>query len=361
MRHRGDRSKRLAPETERADAVEILKIAYLACCMMPERGNGVLRAHTGTVVDDLDKILPRAFYDNVNIRRACVNGIFHKLLHDGFGTLDDLAGAYLACQMLRKNGNARRHHALHPRNTGCIMQLNIISFFIYSNLFLSLPRAYTFIVRERPGGFLRSGISLVKINLWHTDIVRHECRVRCERIAHNTRALVILAHRRDADDTLDGCKHARCGIHRMIDRMALCIRGYDKRDRAMRVDVIARIRRVILNDEYRALLPERRMRDGRDDLAESEIVIRRHCARRAVSGGNAGGMIVRKMYYDHVRENMMRLKLVKLVLPLFPPDRIHHREIETWIIFHHHAEKIICDALCRCGKRIMRSFRELAV
>ena len=79
---------------------------------------------------------------------------------------------------------------------------------------------------------------------------------RDEARAHVRRHEVEHAHRRQAEHQLDRLHHARLAVERAVHDAAARVRRDRERDRAMAVDVIDAVLRVVLDDEDRHRRPE---------------------------------------------------------------------------------------------------------
>ena len=91
LRHGGDRSQRLAAETERPQVVNILRRRDLARGMTVESHAGVDGRHAAAVVHDLNQLLASVAEIDLHGSGSGVDGILHHLLHHRRGTVDDLA------------------------------------------------------------------------------------------------------------------------------------------------------------------------------------------------------------------------------------------------------------------------------
>ena len=92
MRHRCDGGERLAAETERTDGGKVGGGAQLACRVTQESGGQLVRRDAAAVVGHAQIGETAVLQLDGDVSRARVNGVFHELLDDARGALDDLAG-----------------------------------------------------------------------------------------------------------------------------------------------------------------------------------------------------------------------------------------------------------------------------
>lgn len=90
-RHRADRRQRLTAKTQRANVQKIVAIE-LRCCVALDRQCEIALRHARAVIGDADAPSPAAIRRNVDMRRACIDGVLDELLHNAGRPLDDLAG-----------------------------------------------------------------------------------------------------------------------------------------------------------------------------------------------------------------------------------------------------------------------------
>src|SRR2546428_540129 len=115
MRDRRDARKRLAPESQRRNPLEVVGTLDLARGMPLDRKPRVLRLHPLAVVLDPDQLLATEFDGDGNTPRAGVDGILDQFLDHRRRALDDLAGRNL----VRKVGG----EAMNPRHSLSIRDL----------------------------------------------------------------------------------------------------------------------------------------------------------------------------------------------------------------------------------------------
>ena len=89
--HRADRGQRLAAETERADAQQILVVELGGGVSLHRQGK-VRVGHAAAVVGDADASPSAAVSENVDAAGAGIDSVLHQFLHHTRGTLDHLAG-----------------------------------------------------------------------------------------------------------------------------------------------------------------------------------------------------------------------------------------------------------------------------
>jgi hypothetical protein len=92
LRNGSDARQRLAAETHRDDAEEILVGSQLAGRVGCERERQLLWRNPAAVVDHTDQLTATVLNLDDDLRRARVDGVLHQLLHDRRGALDDLTG-----------------------------------------------------------------------------------------------------------------------------------------------------------------------------------------------------------------------------------------------------------------------------
>ena len=88
---RGDAGKRLSPESEAPDLLQVLRRADLAGGMSEKGVPHVLLRDPASVVGDTDQRLAAVPDLDGDRRRVRVDGVLRELLHDGGRPLDDLA------------------------------------------------------------------------------------------------------------------------------------------------------------------------------------------------------------------------------------------------------------------------------
>ncbi len=91
MGNGGDGGERLAPEAQRCDAAQPVRIVQLAGGVAQEGDARVLRAHAAAVVRDADGFHASGANFHGDIPCVRVDGVFHQLLYRAGGTLHHLA------------------------------------------------------------------------------------------------------------------------------------------------------------------------------------------------------------------------------------------------------------------------------
>ena len=89
--HGGYRRQSLTAKAHRADGFKPVLVMELRGGVAQERDARVLGRHAAAVVRDADERRAAALYFDGDGLRPGVKGVFHQLLDDGGGTLDDLA------------------------------------------------------------------------------------------------------------------------------------------------------------------------------------------------------------------------------------------------------------------------------
>src|SRR5688500_4043258 len=112
MRYRGDARERLAAESQRGNAVEVFRAAYLARGVTFHGQTRILRLHALAVVLDANQLLAAQLRDDHDSARAGVNRVLDQLLDDRCRPLDDFASGDLVGKVLGKNLDAG-HRQIH--------------------------------------------------------------------------------------------------------------------------------------------------------------------------------------------------------------------------------------------------------
>jgi hypothetical protein len=107
-RHGRDRGQRLAPETHRVHAFEVVEAGDLAGGVAIERQRELLLRDAATVVADADAAHAALFELDLDGPRAGVECVLEHFLDDRGGALDDLAGGDLVDEDVRQRAD-RRH------------------------------------------------------------------------------------------------------------------------------------------------------------------------------------------------------------------------------------------------------------
>ena len=92
VRNGRDGGKRFAAEAEGADGGQIGGGAELARRVAQKGGGQLVGRDAAAVVRDAQIGQPAVLQLDGDVPRACVDGVFQKLLDNARGTLDDLAG-----------------------------------------------------------------------------------------------------------------------------------------------------------------------------------------------------------------------------------------------------------------------------
>ncbi len=106
MTHSGDGGQRLAAKAHRSDGLEPLFVVQLARRVPREGQPRVLGAHAAAVVGYFYICRAAAFKLDRQLFGSRVKGVFHELLYDRRGPLDDLAGGDHISHKRRKDVNA---------------------------------------------------------------------------------------------------------------------------------------------------------------------------------------------------------------------------------------------------------------
>ena len=93
------------------------------------------------------------------------------------------------------------------------------------------------------------------------------------------------------------------------------VRRHHQGHRAVRVDVVGPVLRVVLEHEDRRLLPEAALRDGLHQPAQGEVVLRDHRARRRVPGCVPDGVVVAEAEDGEGGQVAVLLELRELLQP----------------------------------------------
>jgi len=101
LRHRGDRGQRLAPETERAERIDVVHRTDLARGMAVEGHPRVDGRHAAAVVHDLNQLLASVAVIDLHGAGPGVDGVLHHLLDHRRGPVHDLSGSDLIGDDLR--------------------------------------------------------------------------------------------------------------------------------------------------------------------------------------------------------------------------------------------------------------------
>ena len=92
LRHRRDAGQCLATKPERADSCDVISAGDLRRGVTLDRELDVVALDAGAVVHDGDPDEATPLDEDVDPRRAGIEGVLDKLLHDRCGSLDHLAG-----------------------------------------------------------------------------------------------------------------------------------------------------------------------------------------------------------------------------------------------------------------------------
>ena len=101
-RNGGDRRQRLAAEAQRADRLEILRRAQLACGVAQEGRLGVLGAHAAAVVRDAQEGHAAVLQLDRDVLRPGIDRVLDQLLGGAGRTFDHLAGSDHVGDLLRQ-------------------------------------------------------------------------------------------------------------------------------------------------------------------------------------------------------------------------------------------------------------------
>ena len=150
--------------------------------------------------------------------------------------------------------------------------------------FLQLPRPVTLFVRE----WRRGDRSLGQGYIVGERCVRSKVRRAGEAIEHQWRHGILLVHRRQAQDSLDGVQDAGLVIKGAHDFSSFGVRANNEAQRAVAVHMIVATLRIVFHDEDYGVGAEDALGDGLDDLPQREVIIG-HLRLRC---GGAAGVIV---------------------------------------------------------------------
>ncbi len=107
-RDRRQRAKRLAPEAERGDPLEVLRRAQLAGGVLPQGQVQLVARDATAVVGHLQQLAPARAHLHADLPRPRVERVLEQLLHRRGRPLDYLAGRDLAHQFGGEQGNRHR-------------------------------------------------------------------------------------------------------------------------------------------------------------------------------------------------------------------------------------------------------------
>src|SRR5215470_11578738 len=113
-----------------------------------------------------------------------------------------------------------------------------------------------------------------------------------EGVEHRGGCGVVLAHGRQPQNQLHRAQHSGSRVHRRIDVTPLGVRAGDEGDRAVGVDVVGAVLRVVFDDEDRRLFPVTlAVRDGFDKASYGQVVFGHVRAGRRRPGARALSVI----------------------------------------------------------------------
>ena len=124
------------------------------------------------------------------------------------------------------------------------------------------------------GAVCAGDVFLIYVDLWLDDLVGAQIWFASKGVIHGSRGGIELAHGLHAEDEFHRAQHAAGGVHRGISFAEARVWAYDVSGGAMSVDVVGAALRVIFDNEYCGLRPERRFADGLNDLTDAVIILR---------------------------------------------------------------------------------------
>ena len=103
----GDAGQGFAAKAQGAHVFEVFKGADFAGRMGGKSEREIVGMDARTVITHHDAFAARRFDVDVDVARACVNGVFHDFFDDGCRSFDDFAGGYLVDEVGRELADTR--------------------------------------------------------------------------------------------------------------------------------------------------------------------------------------------------------------------------------------------------------------